>query len=40
MPTPQELETKFWQALKSDMTMKRLWFVPGVAEQVEGSPPF
>ncbi len=21
MPTPQELETKFWQALKSDMTM-------------------
>ena len=21
MPTPQELESKFWQALKSDMTM-------------------
>lgn len=21
MPTPQELETKFWQALRSDMTM-------------------
>ena len=21
MPTPQELETKFWNALKSDMTM-------------------
>ena len=21
MPTPQELETKFWQAMKSDMTM-------------------
>jgi hypothetical protein len=36
MPTPQELEAKFWKALKADMTMM-LGF-DGVADPQAGNP--